>query len=142
MANKKNTTPRLTLHQLLGALSFWGASTRLMLIGFIVLIIFALKLLYLTAGADWEIKVIIYVLGSFALLDIGYVMLARAFPSRRRLDILSLLLAETLLLAGYVLPNLVNLPRLSWIANWAVLIVLLVLGIRALLGLLFVGSKR
>lgn len=135
------TQPRLTLHQLLGSLSLWGSSTRLLLIGFIVAVIFALKLLYLDTSLDWELKVVIYIIGSFALLDTGYIILVRATPLKRRLDQLGLLGAEIVLAAAYVLPNLAHIPSLGKLANWTVLIVLLVLAVRALLGLLFSAKK-
>lgn len=142
MAKKTIKQPRLTLHQLLVALSFWGSAARLLLVGFLVMVIFALRITNLDTTITWEAQVVIYVLGSFALLDIGYVMLARAFPLKKRLDVFCLLVLETLLAATYILPHLISVSALSWFSNWLVLIVLLTLAIRGLLGLLFSTKKR
>lgn len=142
MAKKTTKQPRLTLHQLLVAISFWGSATRLLLVAFIVASLFALKMYYQVATPEWEIKVAIYILGSFALLDIGYVIVARTLPLKRRLDQLSLLGAEAILGLAYVLPNVMYAPSLSRLASWSVLVVLLVLGVRTLLGLLFTPTKK
>jgi len=141
MAKKTTKQPRLTLHQLLVAISFWGTTARLLLITFVVAIIFALKLYYLTTTLEWELQVAIYILGSFALLDAGYVIVARTLPLKRRLDQLSLLATEAILGLAYVLPNLIYAPSLGRLASWSILIVLLVLGVRTLLGLLFTTKK-
>lgn len=139
---KKSKNPRLTLHQLLGALSFWGSTTRLLLVGFLVMAIFVMRLIYLDNTLLWEAQVVIYVLGSFAVLDIGYVMLARAFPLRKKLDVFCLLTLEILLAATYILPHLISVGGLSWFSNWFILIVLLAVAVRGLLGLLFSTKKR
>lgn len=141
MATTNAKTSRLTLHKLLGAVSFWGSSVRLLLLAFLVAIIFGLRLTYLDTTLTWEAQVVIYVLGSFALLDIGYVMLARAFPLDRQFDLLSLFLLEALLFAAYILPNITNVPSLGWLSNWILLVVLLALAIRGLIGLLFARKK-
>ena len=141
MAKKTTKQPRLTLHQLLVAISFWGSTTRLLLIAFVVGVIFALKMYYLTTTPEWELKVVIYILGSFALLDVAYVIVARTLPLKRRLDQLALLTTEAILGLAYVLPNMIYAPSLSKLASWSVLIVLLVLGVRTLLGLLFTSKK-
>lgn len=145
MATKKTRKPkqpRLTLHYLLATLSFWGSSVRLLLITFLVGVIYVLKLMYADSSVEWETKVTIYILGSFALLDIGYVMLAKALPLKRRVDTACLLLVEALLAVIYIVPNLVEAPGLSWFSNWTILIVLLTVAIRALLGLLFASPKK
>lgn len=142
MAKKTTKQPRLTLHQLLGALSFWGSATRLLLLAFLVFVIFALRITNLNTTLTWESQVVIYVLGSFALLDIGYVMLARAFPLKKRVDTFCLVVLEILMATTYILPHLVSVRGLAWFSNWFVLIVLLALGVRGLLGLLFSSRKR
>lgn len=139
---KSSGNSQLTLHQLLGALSFWGSATRLLLISFFVISIFALKLAYLDTNITWEVQVGIYVLGSFALLDISYVMLARAFPLRRTADTWCLLSVEIFLVAAYVLPYLIAVRGLSWFINWLLLVVLFVISVRGLLGILFSTKKR
>lgn len=135
--SKSRSTPRLTLHNLIVALSFWGSSVRLLLVAFLVAALFILRLFYLETTVVWESQVAIYIVGSFALLDIGYVLLARALPLKQRSDAVCLLVLETVLAATYVLPNIVYAPGLGWFANWTFLIVLLVLSVRGLLGLLF-----
>lgn len=142
MAKQTKKQPRLTLHQLLGALSFWGSATRLLLIAFLVIAIFILRITNLDTTLTWESQVTIYILGSFALLDVGYVMLARAFPLKKTVDFLCLAALEILMAATYILPHIVNLRGLSWFSNWLLLIALLALAVRGLLGLLFSGRKR
>lgn len=134
--------PRLTLHQLLGALSFWGSATRLLLMAFLVLVIFALRVTNLDTTLTWESQVVIYVLGSFALLDIGYVMLARAFPLKKKFDVFCLTTLEVLMAATYILPHIIVVGGLGWFSNWLLLIALLALGVRGLLGILFTTKKR
>lgn len=142
MAKKTTKQPRLTLHQLLGALSFWGSATRLLLLSFLVFVIFALRITNLDTTLTWEAQVVIYVLGSFALLDIGYVMLSRAFPLRKKLDTFCLLALEVFMAATYILPHMISVGGLSWFSNWLVLIALLALSVRGLLGMLFTTKKR
>lgn len=142
MVKKTTKQPRLTLHQLLGALSFWGSATRLLLIAFLAIVIFVLRITNLDTTLVWESQVLIYVLGSFALLDIGYVMLARAFPLKKTVDFFCLAALEILMAATYILPHIMNVRGLSWFSNWLLLIALLALAVRGLLGLLFTTKKR
>ncbi len=142
MVKKTTKQPRLTLHQLLGAISFWGSATRLLLLAFLVIVIFVLRITNLDTTLTWESQVIIYILGSFALLDIGYVMLARAFPLKKRPDIAILVGLEIFMAATYILPHIMNVRGLSWISNWLLLIALLALALRGLVGMLFTSKKR
>lgn len=141
-AKTSTQQPRLTLHQLLGAVSFWGSATRLLLVAFMVAVIFVLKLNYLETTLTWEVRVFIYIFGTIALLDIGYVIVARSLPLRRRLDLGVLLACESFLTLTYLLPNLIYVPTLARLSNWIIFIVLLTLGVRALLGILFTTSKK
>lgn len=141
MTTKKSTS-RLTLHELITTLSFWGSSVRILLVAFLVTALFVLRLTYLNTTVAWESQVAVYIIGSFALLDLGYVLLARALTLKRRLDIVSLLLLEALLAATYVVPNIAYAPALAWFANWTFLIVILALAVRGLLGLLFTPPKK
>lgn len=142
MVKKTTKQPRLSLHQLLGAISFWGSATRLLLVTFLVAVIFVLRITNLDTTLTWESQVIIYVLGSFALLDIGYVMLARAFPLKKSADITALALIEIFMAATYILPHVMSVSSLAWISNWLILIALLALAMRGLLGMLFTTKKR
>lgn len=139
---KARTASRLTLHELIVALSFWGSSVRLLLVAFLVAALFIIRVMYLDTTLAWESQVAIYVIGSFVLLDVGYVLLARALPLRPRMDVASLLMVEILLAAIYVLPNIARAPALAWFSNWIFLIVIFVIALRGLLGLLFTPSKK
>lgn len=140
--SKPSSAHRLTLHQLIVALSFWGSSVRLLLVAFLVASIFIIRLMYLDTTFAWESQVVIYVLGSFVLLDVGYVLLARALALNHRWDVVCLLAIEVLLAANYVLPNIAHAPALAWFSNWTFLIVILVIAVRGLLGLLFTSPKK
>lgn len=137
----------ITLHQLLVALSFWGTAVRALLFSFLAAAIFLVALTEARSASavDAEVMVLIYVLCSFLLLDIGYVMVARVYHLQRGLDVLALLLAELLLTALYVAPKLVVNPDIKLDTNpllYIVFIPLVALSMRALLGMLFASRSR
>jgi len=142
MAQKKNNQPRLTLHQLLIALSFWGSSVRILLVGFLALAVLLSRLLAGETDIDVESFAFIYFVGSVALLDIGYVMLARTMKLRPKFDALVLLVIELAITAAYIIPAFAYVPVFSKMAVWTILVVLLTLGIRTLLGLLYGRTSR
>lgn len=143
MAKKKAP---LTLHSLLVALSYWGTSVRLFLVAFVSIAVFAIALSETngsTGAVTGEIITLIYVLGSILLLDFGYVMIARTFPLRRVLDIMSLLVVDLSLLGIYAGPKLVVTTTQVPInpVGVVILIAILVLALRLLSGVLF-STKR
>jgi hypothetical protein len=134
--------PTLTLHVLLGALSFWGTAARTLLFTFLATAVFLVALTEVTVAnaVDNEILILIYVLGSFLLLDFGYVMVARAYRMQGVLDMLVLIGAELILALLYIAPKLVVSPETVVRVNpllFVVFIPIIVLSLRMLLGMLF-----
>jgi uncharacterized membrane protein len=140
MATKKQ--PRLTLHYLLGALSYWGTSVRVLLMAFLAAAVLTAHLIADPSSYDVSLRAFIYIVGSFFLLDAGYVMLARAMPGKKSTDMTALLLTEVALGVAYIVPNFAVVPGLTWLSNWALLIAIFVLSIRALLGFLFANTRK
>lgn len=139
MAKKKQS---LTLHQLLSALSFWGTATRGMLFGFLAIMTYLVALTETTTstGADNQFMILVYVLGSFLLLDVGYVMIARAYTLVSKLDVLALVVAESLLALLYIVPKLVISSSTQVLVDpltYVFFIPLVALALRLLVGLLF-----
>lgn len=146
MAQKKTKKQPLTLHGLLVAMSYWGSSVRLFLAAFVSLAIFAIALSETggkVSAVSGEVITLIYVLGSMLLLDAGYVIIARALPLRRRLDIMSLLVADLGILGLYAMPKLAVSTVATPInpVGIALLIASFVLSLRLLTGFLF-STKR
>ena len=141
-----NNKQPLTLHHLLGAISFWGTATRAILFGFIAFVVFGIALSESTtaATADTEVMVLIYVLMSFVLLDFGYVMVARSYPIQKALDVLALVTADIFLALLYVIPKIVVNPSSRLTVDpltYIVFVPIVVLSLRMLLGFL-IGGKR
>lgn len=141
---KKSTQKKqtLTLHSLLGALSFWGTAARIFLFGILAAAIFIVALSEAASESriDSEILILIYVLGSFLLLDFGYVMIARTYTLQRGLDLLALFVADILLALLYIAPKLVVSSAVTVKTDpliYIIFIPLVVLGLRTLLGMLF-----
>lgn len=137
----------LTLHSLLGALSFWGTAVRALLFTFIASAIFLVALTETQSPSkvDAEIMVLIYVLGSFLLLDFGYVTIARAYKLMHGLDLLVLAAAELLLALLYIAPRLVVNPNVTLKADplmFVLFVPLVALSMRALVGMLFGKHSR
>ncbi len=135
---------RLSLHHLLVALSFWGSATRIFLIGFIVFALSLVTVLGAQAGVGFsisatltdEIQRFVYVVGSFFILDVGYVLVARRYPLRILYDRLILLVAEFALALGYVLPHVAFVPSyVSALTQWLLLAALMVVALRLTLGI-------
>lgn len=139
---KKSQVPQLTLHGLLGAISFWGTSVRLLLMAFLAGAVLAAHVIELPGSYETEIQAFIYIVGSFFLLDAGYVMIARALPLKKTFDMAILLVVDLIIGLGYIVPNFAHIPELAWSARWTILIVLFVLSIRALIGLLHPTTKK
>ena len=139
--SSKNTQ-NLTLHSLIGALSFWGTAVRAMLFAFLAAAVFivALSEAKTDTAVDGEVLVLIYVLGSFLLLDFGYVLIARAYTLQRGLDLLVLFAADVLLALLYIAPKLVVTSDITVRTHpllFVVFIPIIVLGVRMLTGMLF-----
>ncbi len=139
MAKKKQS---LTLHQLLSALSFWGTAARGMLFGFLSVMTFliALSEVSTSAAADNQFMILVYVLSSFLLLDIGYVMIARVYKIKGGFDMLALGVAEVMLGLLYIVPKVVVNPDTKLVVDpltYVLFVPLIVLALRLLVGLLY-----
>lgn len=151
MATKaKKTTGKkrtLTFHELAGALSFWGTAVRTFLFGFLALAVFfaALSEASTAAAIDNEILNLIYVLGSYLLLDFGYVMVAKVYRLQgQALDMLALAAADLFIALLYIVPKLVVDSRISLPVDplvYVAFIPIVVIALRALVGMLF-GKHR
>lgn len=143
MTKKQSAKKRtLTLHELLGSLSFWGTATRTLLFAFLAAIVFVLALSEAVtyAAIDGEVVTLIYVLGSFVLLDFGYVLIARSYVLPKGLDLLALAIADTIVALLYIVPKIVVVPQDASVTNpliYIVFIPIVCLSIRMLLGMLF-----
>lgn len=140
--SKKTKQPRLTLHGLFGAVSYWGTTVRTLLLAFLAGAIFVARVINIPDSYAHELQVFVYIVGTFFLLDTGYVMIARSMPLRKITDATILLLADLLIGASYVISSFTDMPVLNWISTWAIIIVVFVLAIRALIGLLIANPKR
>jgi hypothetical protein len=147
MTKKSSPTKQtLTLHGLLGALSFWGTATRALLFGFLAVVVFIVALSEATTNAqiDTEMMILIYVLGSFLLLDFGYVLIARAYPLQKAVDILALFLADIFLAVLYIAPKVVVNSEVNVSVDplvYVFFIPLIALALRMLVGILFGGRR-
>ena len=139
-------TQSLSLHSLLGAISFWGTTTRGLLFSFVALAVFISALSETTSanGIDIETMTFAYVLGSFLLLDFGYVLIARTYQVRSAIDRFALYVADIFLAALYFIPNLLVNPQIRLATDpllFIVFVPVVVLSLRMLVGFLF-GSRR
>lgn len=139
----KPTREKLTAHGLLGALSYWGTTARMLLAAVIVGFAFAVNL---TGGSgslyiDTEIMFLIYGLATILILDMGYVVAARALPLNKMVDRWIVMLGDLLLAGFFVVPSIVIMSADgNKVRIISLIVALLVVSLRALIGLLF--SKR
>ena len=140
----KKDTKKLTAHGLLGSLSYWGTSARLLLVGILIVFAFILNLSGDSSASyvDTEIYFLIYGLSTLLLLDLGYVTAARALPLSKVADRWVVMMSDLGLAAFFVVPSLVQISadanRLRVISLVGAL---LVVSIRILIGLLFARRK-
>jgi len=148
MAKKNTKKSSLTLHSLLVALSYWGTATRLFLATFVSLVVFLIALSETDGSASSvsaEIMILIYALGSVFLLDAGYVMVAKALPLRRVLDVMGLVAAVLTILSFYAIPKVTVTTSAVALVNpvgIVLLFAILVLALRLLTGFLFSTKRR
>lgn len=146
----KKTSPKkptLTLHGLLGALSFWGTATRTFLFGFLAVAVFLVALTEASSGVavDTQVITFIYVMACFVLLDFGYVLIARVYRLQKALDVLALVAADVMVGLLYIVPKVVVDSSVEVKTDpliYVLFIPLVVLAIRALMGMLFGGRQR
>lgn len=131
--------PHLLLHNLLGAMSYYGTTVRGLLYGFVLAIAMTLGVTSggLSAGRSFE--TFVWMVGSFLLLDAGYVTIIRSRPfavetADRALFLILLLGLATVIVWPYV--GMIT-PGLLLGAKEVFLGVLFVLALRLILGLAF-----
>lgn len=121
---------------------------RLMLFAMLASVAFALALSEASNSVevDKQIMLLIYALGSFLLLDFGYVMVARAYPIVKWLDVLTVAVLDMLVALIYIVPKVVimNTPALRLDPMVYVFFIAIgAIAIRLLLGLLYSsGSSK
>lgn len=135
--------PHLLLHSLLGALSYWGTSVRILLIGFVLLIANIITVLNSIDPVSFTTYAVqfIYVMGSLLLLDAGYVTIARALPiSTETVDKVLFLGIMAALGFVVVLPYFAAVPQSVMVSvKWVFIVTLFVLALRLVLGMFFGG---
>lgn len=143
----KNTSvkpARLTAHGLLGSLSYWGSAARLLLTGILVGFAF---LLNISGGLeasrfDLEIIFLLYGVGVLFVLDVGYVMTARALPLNKVFDRWVVMMSDLLVASFFVIPSLVvTSMHAARMRVLCLVAVLLLLSLRILLGLVLSTRK-
>lgn len=113
-----------------------------MLFGFLSVMTFliALSEVSTSAAADNQFMILVYVLSSFLLLDIGYVMIARVYKIKGGFDMLALGVAEVMLGLLYIVPKVVVNPDTKLVVDpltYVLFVPLIVLALRLLVGLLY-----
>lgn len=145
MVQKKIATKKapLTVHGLLGSLSYWGTTARVLVVGVLILAAFALNLTMATDAISFDAEVIflIFGLGTLLMLDLGYVVAARTLPLNAIADRWIVMMSDLALAAFFIVPSLIQVQVTSnKLRIVGLVLALLILAIRVLLGLLF--SKR
>lgn len=135
----------LTLHGLLGSLSYWGSMARLLLVGILVMVAFFLNITAIDSSSFvyHEVLVLLYSFALLLVLDTGYVMTARGLPLRPRVDRWILLGADLVVASFFVIPSFFYVSD-SYGMTLRIIspaIVLAILTIRLLVGLLFKRGK-
>lgn len=142
--SKKKKPTKLTVHGLLGSLSYWGTTARFMLVGVLIVFAFLLNLVgdNTSQYIDSEILFLIFGLSTLLLLDLGYVVAARALLLNKTADRWAVMLSDLALAAFFVVPSFVQIGsagnRLRIVGLVAALFIL---SIRILVGLLFAKRK-
>ncbi len=142
--NVKNDTPKLTVHGLLGSLSYWGTTARFILVSIFIIFAFVVNLARDSSAAfiESEVMFLIFGLATLLILDLGYVVAARNLPLSKVLDRWVVMMSDLALAAFFVVPSLVvigvdgNKVRVI-----SLIAALLVVSVRALVGLLYAKRK-
>lgn len=137
------TKQPLTVHGLLGSLSYWGTAARMVLIAVLLACAYGLNISVETEwqAIDFETILLIYGLGTIIVLDTGYVMTARALKLHPVIDRWVVMMADLLIAAFFVVPSFLYVAASSKLRILSLLIALLVVSIRILVGLLFAKRK-
>lgn len=138
---KTTPPPHLQLHILLGALSYWGTTVRILLLGFVLLLANILTVADSANATAWTTygAQFIYIVGSLLLLDAGYVTIARVLPiATETIDKACFLVLLAALGFMVVIPYFAAVPSSVMVSiKWVFLVTLFVLALRLVLGLFF-----
>lgn len=143
---QKTQPPHLALHTLLGSLSYWGTSVRILLVGFVLFlanVITALNSVEPVSVTAYGAQ-FIYTMGSLLLLDAGYVTIARTLPiSTETVDKVLFLGFMAALGFVVVIPYFATVPQSIMVSiKWVFIVSLFVLALRLVLGLFFGGRTE
>lgn len=142
----KHTQPHLLLHNLIGALSYWGTTVRILLIGFVMgtaVLAHVVDSGTLPTTESYALT-FMYVMACLLLLDAGYVTMAKSQPLRPRiLDKLVLWTALIVLSVIAVAPYfvIVTTDIFYSLSAWLMLVVLFILALRLVLGMIMTSEK-
>jgi hypothetical protein len=137
-------TTQLTAHGLLGSLSYWGTTARVLLVSVLLVVAYSLNI---SVQTDWqsidvETALLIYGLGTIVLLDAGYVIAARSLKLHAVVDRWVVLLSDILIATVFVTPSFFYSGVFSTrLRVLSVIVALLIVSIRILVGLLFAKRK-
>lgn len=137
--------PHLTVNGLLGAISYWGSAARLIILTILILFAFLLNISEAATAShfDMEIILLIYGLATVFVLDVGYVMAARALPLNKRFDRWVVSLSGLIVAGFFIVPSLIIVSTYSLrMRALCILVALLVVSVRILLGLILSTRKR
>lgn len=141
--SQKSERP-LTLHGLLGALSYWGTGARLFLMTVIAATVYALNVMFdpTASFVTSETMMLFYTLGAIFVMDFCFVLIARARPFRRRFDQLYIVIADVFITGLYVAPSLfIMSDRFGLLRYGALLFALFVIASRYLVGELYLSGN-
>lgn len=133
----KKQPPKLFLHDLIGAISYWGTTTRVLLISFVLGVLALLHMIEAATAA--YAQPLLYAVACLLLLDAGYVTIARSLPFRSLIaDKLILWLVLIVLTAIAIIPYVVLLSTEVFfqLNTWLFAIVLFILSLRLVLGII------
>lgn len=139
--SRKTKIPKLMLHDLIGALSYWGTTVRILLVGFVLLL--ANLLVILDSSVSHKLTEYVaqylYLLGSLFVLDAGYVTIARPLPLKlESVDKLVFFIAYLVMAGLIVIPYFVIVsPGVLVGLRWVLLISLFILSLRLVVGFFY-----
>ena len=142
----KNAQPHLLLHNLIGALSYWGTTVRVLLIGFVLgfaVLVHVVESATLPTAESYVLSYL-YIMSCLLLLDAGYVTMARTQPLKpRMLDELVLWVSLVVLSVVAVAPYfiIVTTDLFYSLSTWLFLVVLFILALRLVLGMIVASEK-
>lgn len=145
---KKSTEEKkkLTVHGLLGSLSYWGTTARFMLVSVFIVFAFILNLTGDNSASYIDSEIMFFIVGLTTLLalDLGYTVAARGLPLNRKADRWAVMISDSVLAGFFVAPSMLHYigGNGDKVRIAAILLALLVVALRVLVGLLFTKRKR